>query len=958
MRSLSLLLISFFSTTVLLGQLADGSNPPTLLDDRLILEEFVSHPELSTATGIAVTQDGKVLVVECHTHFPPDDYQGLKHDRVLWFQDTDGDGRADKTTVFFEGTTQTMNLAAHPNGDIYLATRRSILILRDTDNDGVADIRHTVVHLVTEGNYPHNGISGFSFNEDGDVFFGLGENLGKDYSLVGSDGSVISGGGEGGSIFKMLADGSRLQRYATGFWNPYRTTFDAFGRMFMVDNDADSRPPCRLNHVVPNGDFGYRFKYGRKGLHPYTSWNGENPGMLPMASGVGDGPSGVLAYESTHLPSDYLGGVFVTAAWIHNRLEFHRLIADGASFRTEMTVIIQGDDNFRPISITTAPDGSLYMTDWVDKSYNVHGFGRVWRIRSRKPAAPLPLATISARARLLHHDQNLRRRAAQELAAGSPDDWQYLEDIARGYKDARVRVDAIIALDQIDRISDDLKNLLIQDEQQRVREVAVTRLRLSDSQVLTVLSDNSDDLVKAAAWRKARAKVGDELYELLKEALASDDSFLRQAARQSLVNPGATFDISKPFDSYQSVAVQLAVVLQQQQYAPKTLEESLDQLLRHPDERLRFVALKFIGDNQLTAWEGALKEQLFSIATTEKLIETTLATIDLLEGKSPVDLDKTGSDFFAQRILQSSDASAELRRYAVRNISPTHELGSVASLSSLVEANDSKLTREVIARLQVHPDGNAQQVIRRLATSQQLSTKIHALAVAALQPNSEENIASLIELSGHESTQIANEALRSIRGYIPKPFELLELKENAVTTEAKELFKKLSSSLVIPEDWKNRSVQDWISVLPQGNPERGERVFYNSQAGGCFRCHQVQGRGSEVGPDLTRIGDTLALDKLLESVIEPSRNIAPRFQSWKIILEDGRLITGMKVGEDRDGNQFYVDSTGTKHSVSPAEIDVKQADTVSIMPQNLLENLTSQELADLITYLSTLKGIN
>ena len=88
------------------------------------------------------------------------------------------------------------------------------------------------------------------------------------------------------------------------------------------------------------------------------------------------------------------------------------------------------------------------------------------------------------------------------------------------------------------------------------------------------------------------------------------------------------------------------------------------------------------------------------------------------------------------------------------------------------------------------------------------------------------------------------------------------------------------------------------------------------------------------------------------------RNIAPRFQSWKIILEDGRLITGMKVGEDRDGNQFYVDSTGTKHSVSPAEIDVKQADTVSIMPQNLLENLTSQELADLITYLSTLKGIN
>ena len=194
-RSLFLFFYLLFPLSVF-GQLEDGTAPPNVLDDRLVLEEFVSHPDLTTPTGIAVTSDGKVLVVECHTHFPPDDYQGLKHDRVLWFQDTDGDGKADKKTVFFEGTTQTMNLAVHPNGDVFLATRRSVLILRDLDEDGIADENKTIVHLITEGNYPHNGISGFSFNEDGDVFFGLGENLGKDYSMVGSDGSVVSGGGD------------------------------------------------------------------------------------------------------------------------------------------------------------------------------------------------------------------------------------------------------------------------------------------------------------------------------------------------------------------------------------------------------------------------------------------------------------------------------------------------------------------------------------------------------------------------------------------------------------------------------------------------------------------------------------------------------------------------------------------------------------------------------------------
>ena len=954
-RSLFLFFYLLFPLSVF-GQLEDGTAPPNVLDDRLVLEEFVSHPDLTTPTGIAVTSDGKVLVVECHTHFPPDDYQGLKHDRVLWFQDTDGDGKADKKTVFFEGTTQTMNLAVHPNGDVFLATRRSVLILRDLDEDGIADENKTIVHLITEGNYPHNGISGFSFNEDGDVFFGLGENLGKDYSMVGSDGSVVSGGGEGGSIFRMKADGARLVRYATGFWNPYRTTIDAFGRMFMVDNDADSRPPCRLNHVVANGDYGYRFKYGRKGLHPYTAWNGENPGMLPMASGVGDGPSGVLAYESTHLPSDYLGGVFVTAAWIHNRLEFHQLVPAGASFRTKMTTVIQGDDNFRPISITTAPDGSLYMTDWVDKSYNIHGFGRVWRIRSREATSGLPQTTASDRQRLLHHDQASRRLAAQRLARGSEAELEYLEQIARSYKHERIRVDAILALDQIGGVSDALADLLIQDEHQRIREVAVTRLRLTNSQLVAVLAGTSNDLVKAAAWRKVKVAASGESYQLLENTLASSDSFLRQAARQSMLNEGSGIDLTKPFDMHQSIEVQLAVILNQQLKAPDTLTASLDRLLRHPDERLRFVALKWIGDNVLTQWLDVLNDELFSIATSEKLIQTTLATIDLLEGKSPVELDKTGSELFAQRILENQNASLDLKQYAIRNISATHALGTVPALTELLANNEDAIAREVIAKLQVHPDGQAQNAIRGIAENRALTPNTRALAVAAMHSGSKENVDSLISLSGDTELEVAEEAYRSINGYIPLPEQILTLKRNATTEYTKELLDRILSAPNITEERKNRSLEQWSKILKPGNPQRGERIFYNGQAGTCFQCHQVKGRGNSVGPDLSRIAATLSYEKILESIIQPSRNIAPRFQSWKIVLEDGRLVTGMQVGEDREGNQFYVDSSGKQHTVVPSEIDVKQADDVSIMPQDLIKNLTEQELADVISFLVTLKG--
>ena len=513
-----------------------------------------------------------------------------------------------------------------------------------------------------------------------------------------------------------------------------------------------------------------------------------------------------------------------------------------------------------------------------------------------------------------------------------------------------------MALDQVGGISAEFTELLIHDDQQRVREVAVSRLHLSDSQILAVLAGDGDASVKAAAWRKAHATASGELYKLLEVALASDDPFLRQAARQSMVHPGAKFDLSKPYESHQSAAMQLAVVILQQQFAPDTLESSLDQLLRHPDERIRFIALKWIGDNQLIQWKEVLNKQLFSIATTEKLIKTSLATIDLLEGNSPVELDKTGSDFFAQRILQNANASSELRQFAIRNVSPVHELGSVPALAKLIIANDNRIVREVIAKLQVHPDADAQTVLRRVAQTETLATDIQALAVAALQPTSEENIGVLLKLAENEDAIVSEEALRSLRGYMPAPHEVSKLKEHTVTEPSKELLKKLSTSPVIPEDWKKRTIEDWVSALPPGDSKRGERVFYNSQAGGCFQCHQIHGRGIEVGPDLSRISESLTFDKILESIIEPSRNIAPRFQSWKMVLEDGRLITGMKIGEDRDGKQFYVDSTGKKHMVSPSEIDVKQVDDASIMPQDLIKNMTAQELADVITYLSTLQS--
>ena len=364
---------------------------PRSLDSRLAFELIAREPRIVTPTGLAVDSRGRVLIIESHTHFRPKDYVGPPADRIRLFEDADGDGRFERVSTFFEGTKMTMSLAFARDGSLFVATRSALYRLTDRDGDGKADgvsetrLPTPIVRLDTSGDYPHNGLSGFAFDSSDRVYFGLGENLGADYRLIGSDGTTLTGGGEGGNIYQCRPDGSMLVRMATGFWNPFDLAFDRYGHLFAVDNDPDSRPPCRLLHIVEGGDYGYRFRNGRKGVHPFTAWNGELPGTLPMVAGTGEAPCGVLSYEADNLPAEYRGSLLVTS-WGDHRIERYRPQPRGASFHATMEPLVVGGEDFRPVGIAVAPDGSLFFSDWVDKSYDLHGMGRIWRLRNAKPA--------------------------------------------------------------------------------------------------------------------------------------------------------------------------------------------------------------------------------------------------------------------------------------------------------------------------------------------------------------------------------------------------------------------------------------------------------------------------------------------------------------------------------------------------------------------------------------------
>src|SRR5947209_13490424 len=216
-----------FAGSLLLVAVPAVAAPPVSTDDRLVVELVAKEPDILTPTGIAVDEQGRVWVIENNTHERPANYQGPDSDRVLVFSDFDEAGKARKVDVYADGFKNAMSLALRPDGAVYLATRSEIFILRGKDK---AEEKRSIMKLDTAGTYPHNGLDGFAFDGVGDMIFGMGENLGATYRLVGSDGTTLEGGGEGGNVFRCKPDGSGLTRIATGFWNPFNQGFDAFGR--------------------------------------------------------------------------------------------------------------------------------------------------------------------------------------------------------------------------------------------------------------------------------------------------------------------------------------------------------------------------------------------------------------------------------------------------------------------------------------------------------------------------------------------------------------------------------------------------------------------------------------------------------------------------------------------------------------------------------------------------------
>lgn len=842
---------------------------PVVLDERLTLVLFAEDPDIVTPIGIAVDSMERIYVLESHTHSPPKGYTGPEGDRIKVFTDENGDGEPEKISVFAEGFREGVNIAFSPDGNLYVVTSRAVYVLYDADGDDIGEQRKVVVELTEpEKVYAHAALLGITFSPDNWMYISRGNTGSASWKLRGSDGSSVSGYGDGGNIIRARPDGSGVQEMATGFWNPADIKLDAYGRLLAADNDPDSRGPNRLVHVVEGGDYGYRSLYGGSGIHPYSAWNGELPGTLPYAVALGEAPSGLLDASLASLPDDYRNEMLATI-WEESRIVRVTLAPEGVSVSGKTKVIIEGGETFRPVAFAAAPNGDIYFTDWVLRSYPNHGRGRIWKLSTR--AGIKTTTPRKAFAKPLRHDP-------PGLSVRHED------------SDAEMTIEALRSEDPF------------------TRHAAVLNF----------------------AQRKNHGA--------LEAAVFHDDPVVRTSAMVAMQRGG-----------YQSP------------------EKHLRRFLRDRDAGVRRQALTWIGREGLKELRSDLDACLLAGAVPPVLFETYLETVRHLDtsfihayrnrsepyAKS---LQRSLPDGFLENFIRDKTRAPALRALAIQHLDSIS--GQVELLTALMVHGEHPLLRfeamQALASVS-HPDiaGHLLDISENAANP----VDLRAEAILSLMWQGENLTTRVRLLLKDAAPDIRIEAARYIRTKM-SPREAVQLfsEKGLISTHRDHDPFNEQISITLLKHGEARAgdrpsnLVEWQRTLAEGgDAKRGRRVFYSPNAQ-CSSCHAIDGKGGDLGPDLSKVALSKSRDQLISAVLDPSAEISPEYQGWYVKLINGSVYSGRQIDIGETAMELYTPSQGFQSFLKKDVSDYGMIST-SLMPENLEADLTASDLRDLMAFL-------
>ncbi len=919
---------------------------------RLWVVEYLQYP--NPAGLQPVTVDQYLRTEYDHTPEPPP--RGPRGaDRIKILEDTDGDGKADKATVFVEGLNLASGLAVG-HGGVFVGQAPYLLFYPDKNRDDRPDRDPDVL------------LTGFGLQDAHATVNSL--TWGPDGWLYGAQGSTVTARILGHEfqqgIWRYHPDTRQFEVFAEGGGNTWGLDFDSTGNAFGSSNGA-----YITFHMVQGGYYLKGFaKHGP--LHNPHAYSYFGPIAYDGRKEGGHVTPGGIIYQGDAFPPPFRGA-FIGGNLLSNAVYWHILKPQGSTFsgRHGGTLIEARDRWFRPIDLLIGPDAAVYVVDWYDKRA-AHldprdtwdrSNGRIYRVvyNERRKIPPFDLA----------------KNSSAELVAlrSSPNDWFAREArrLLAERRDASV-VSHLKSLLQADR-----------DETLALRDLWALHASggLEDGLALDLLSH---PVAGVRRWTIRLLGDGHRMNSDLRRKLAA----LAAGEQDAMVRSQLASSCQR-WDPADALPI-LARLLERDHdradpHIPSLLWWAIEQQMRR--DRPAVVALLSTPTAQRAALvqeavleraarvlasdgsdeDFALAARLLAAAPDQSVVNRVLAGLDKgLEGRR---LAKTPATLVAGLAglwgdSQRSPSLTLIRLYArmgnrdalATALERIHEgSGPESDLVSLIELSGELGTAQDSPLL-------LQTLIRRGSSENVQLAAVAALGRLPLVPASpflahyrrasssvRDRIVSLLCTRPDWAGSLLDEIGRgTIAAKAISPAQVLliaQLGDAPLLNRLEAAWGKIPRS-GSPE--KKRRIAEIRGLLPEGdkgNLVRGKPIFKEN----CAICHKLFGEGETIGPDLTG-ADRGNLDFLMTSLVDPSALVRKEYQSQTVALKDGRLVSGLIVDEN-DRLLTVIDGNRQKTAISRQSVEAIKPSAVSLMPEGLLDKLTEPQIRDLFRYVQS-----
>jgi putative heme-binding domain-containing protein len=358
------------------------------------------------------------------------------------------------------------------------------------------------------------------------------------------------------------------------------------------------------------------------------------------------------------------------------------------------------------------------------------------------------------------------------------------------------------------------------------------------------------------------------------------------------------------------------------------LHNLLGGALRDKSADVRLYAVRWIADERITALRDDVAKLLEGPQPSARYYLAVLAAIDWLDHEPKMRTAGINEELLV-RELKNLERTPQAHAQALRLLTPDSKYLTEARLRRYLRAEYQPLRLEAVRTIAQRSDPGRFDLLAEIFGDKTHSDPIRAEAFVGLSAAGERFKEFALNESSPKSDFLLREAKRSLRlaGLEPGPPETKP-----------------------PAD----DLAAWAKLLATpGDADAGRRIFFGPVGSRCCVCHTYDGRGGSVGPDLTHIGRNTKRDRIIASILQPSQEIAPEYQPWILVTEDGKTHTGLRLPQGGDnGIERYTDSAGNEIALPSETIQQRHASSTSIMPDNLTATLSIQDLRDLVSFLT------